>query len=78
VKIEGISELARKDLEQLNAACLKVLSLWAATFNTRMSAEIAIQNSKLLTGQYSPDEYIRAINPVWAENQNEIQRNGVK
>jgi raffinose/stachyose/melibiose transport system substrate-binding protein len=35
-----------------------------------MSAEIATLNSYLLTGQYSPDEYIAAINPIWAENFN--------
>jgi len=44
--------------------------MWAATFNAKMSAEFATQNSKLLTGKYSPDEWINAINPVWAENFN--------
>ena len=33
-----------------------------------MSAEIATLNSKLLTGKYSPDDYIKDITPIWAEN----------
>ena len=70
VAIEGISPLAQKNLDQFNAAQLKVPSLWAATYNTKMSAEISTLNSYLLTGQYSPDEYIAAINPIWAENFN--------
>ena len=70
VKIEGISPLAQKNLDQFNAAQLKVPSLWAATYNTKMSAEISTLNSYLLTGQYSPDEYIATINPIWAENFN--------
>ncbi len=70
VTIEGISPLLQKNLDQFNAAQLKIPSLWAATFNTRMSAEISTLNSKLLTGQYSPDDYIAAINPIWAENFN--------
>lgn len=68
IKIEGISPLLQKSLDQFNAAKTKVPSMWAATFNTKMSAEISTQNSKLLTGKYSPDDYIKAINPVWAEN----------
>ncbi|HEX3028532.1 MAG TPA: extracellular solute-binding protein [Clostridia bacterium] len=68
VKIEGISALMQKNLDQFNGAKIKVPSLWAAIFNTQMSAEIATLNSKLLTGKYSPDDYIKAINPIWAEN----------
>ncbi len=70
VVIEGISPLLQKNLDQFSAAQLKIPSLWAATFNTKMSAEISTLNSYLLTGQYSPDEYIAAINPIWAENFN--------
>lgn len=68
VKIEGVSPLLQKNLDQFDAAKIKVPSMWAATFNAKMSAEFATENSKLLTGQYSPDDYIKAINPVWAEN----------
>ena len=68
VEITDMSPLLKKNLDQFNAAQLKVPSLWSAVFNTKMSAEIATLNSKLLTGQYSPDDYIKAINPVWAEN----------
>lgn len=68
VKVEGISPLLQKSLDQFDAAKVKIPSMWAATFNTRMSAEISTLNSKLLTGKYSPDDYIKAINPVWAEN----------
>lgn len=70
VEIDGVSPLLQKNLDQFNAAQLKIPSLWAATFNTKMSAEISTQNSYLLTGQYTPDEYIAAINPIWAENFN--------
>ncbi len=62
------SPLLKKSLDQFNAAANKIPSMWAATFNTKMSAEFATQNSKLLTGQYSPDDYIKVINPIWAEN----------
>jgi raffinose/stachyose/melibiose transport system substrate-binding protein len=68
IAIEGISPLLQKSLDQFSAAKTKIPSFWAATFNAQMSAEIATQNSKLLTGQYSPDDYIKAINPIWAEN----------
>ncbi len=68
VKIEGISPLLQKSLDQFNAAKVKVPSMWAATFNTKMSAEISTLNSKLLTGKFSPEDYAKAINPVWAEN----------
>lgn len=68
VKIEGISPLLQKTLDQFSATTLKVPSLWSSVFNAQMSAEIATQNSKLLTGDYSPDDYIKAINPIWAEN----------
>lgn len=68
VKVEGISPLLQKSLDQFDAAKLKIPSMWAATFNTKMSAEISMLNSKLLTGKYSADDYIKAINPVWAEN----------
>ncbi|ACL75360.1 ABC transporter substrate-binding protein [Ruminiclostridium cellulolyticum] len=68
IKIEGISPLLQKSLDQFDAATLKIPSLWAATYNTKMSAEISTLNSKLLTGKYSPDDYIKEINPVWAEN----------
>ncbi len=68
VKIEGISPLLQKNLDQFNAATVKVPSFWAATFNAKMSAEFATENSKLLTGQYSPDDYIKVINPIWADN----------
>ena len=68
VVIEGISPLLQKNLDQFGAASTKVPSLWSAVFNTKMSAEISTLNSKLLTGKYSPDDYIKAINPIWAEN----------
>jgi raffinose/stachyose/melibiose transport system substrate-binding protein len=68
VTIEGISPLLQKTLDQFSAATLKIPSLWSAVFNTQMSAEIATLDSKLLTGDYSPDDYIKAINPIWAEN----------
>lgn len=68
VKIEGLSPLAQKNLDQFNAATLKVPSLWSAIYNTKMSAEITTLDSNLLTGDYSPDEFIKAINPIWAEN----------
>ncbi len=68
VKIEGLSALATKNLDQFNAATLKVPSLWSAIYNTKMSAEITTLDSNLLTGEYSPDDFIKAINPVWAEN----------
>ncbi len=68
IKIEDLSELTIKDIQQLDKAVLKVPSLWAIAFNTRMSVEIATQNSKLLTGSYSPDDYIKVINPLWIEN----------
>ncbi|HEX9061890.1 MAG TPA: ABC transporter substrate-binding protein, partial [Clostridia bacterium] len=68
VKIEGISPLQKKSLDQFNAVRIKVPSIWSAGFDSRMSAEIATQNSKLLTGKYSSDDYIKAISPVWAEN----------
>ena len=68
VKIEGLSALAQKNLDQFNAATLKVPSLWSAIYNTKMSAEITTLDSNLLTGEYSPDDFIKAINPVWAEN----------
>ncbi len=70
VKIEGISPLLQKNLDQFDKAKIKVPSFWAATFNAQMSAEIATQNSMLLTGDYSPDDYINTINPIWAENFN--------
>ncbi len=73
VKVENTSVLAKKDLEQLDMAGIKVPSMWSAAFNTRTSAEISVQNSKLLTGRYSPDEYIKAINPLWLENAKEIR-----
>lgn len=73
VRIENTSVLAKKNLEQLDMAEIKVPSIWSAAFNTRTSAEISIQNSKLLTGRYSPDEYIRVINPLWIENAKEIR-----
>ncbi len=72
VKIEGRTNLAIKEFEQLNSAKIKLPSLWSAVFNTRMSAEITIQNKKLLTGEYSSEEYIKAINPVWKENIKEL------
>ncbi len=68
VKVEGISPLLQKSLDQFDAASVKIPSMWAATFNTKMSAEISTLNSKLLTGKFSADDYIKAINPVWAEN----------
>ncbi len=68
IEIEGISPLLQKNLDQFDAAAIKVPSMWAATFNAQMSAEFATENSKLLTGQYSPDEYIGVINPIWAKN----------
>jgi raffinose/stachyose/melibiose transport system substrate-binding protein len=68
VKIEGVSPFLQKNLDQFDAAAIKVPSMWAATFNAQMSAEFATENSKLLTGQYSPDDYIKVINPIWAEN----------
>ena len=68
VKIEGMSELAKKNLDQFNAATLKIPSLWSAIYNTKMSAEITTLDSNLLTGDYSPDEFIKAINPIWAKN----------
>jgi raffinose/stachyose/melibiose transport system substrate-binding protein len=68
VKMEDISVLAKKDIKQLNAAKVKVPSIWSVAFNTRISAEIATQNSKLLTGRYSPNDYIKVINPLWIEN----------
>jgi len=68
IKIEDISPLMKKNLEQFEAATIKVPSIWAATFNAKMSAEYATENSKLLTGEYSPEEWIEAVNRAWAEN----------
>jgi raffinose/stachyose/melibiose transport system substrate-binding protein len=68
IKIEGMSDLAKKNLDQFNAAKLKVPSLWSAVYNTKMSAEITTLDSNLLTGEYSPDDFIKAINPVWQKN----------
>ncbi len=70
VKIEGISPLTQKGLDQFSAAQLKIPSIWSSIFNAETSAEISTQNSKLLTGQYSPDDYIKAMNPIWAKNFN--------
>lgn len=68
IKLEGMSELAKKNLDQFNAAKLKVPSLWSAVYDTKMSAEISTADSRLLTGQYSPDDFIKAINPIWKNN----------
>lgn len=68
VKIEGISPLLQKGLDQFSAAKQKIPSIWSSIFNAETSAEISTQNSKLLTGTYSPDDYIKAMNPVWAKN----------
>ncbi|QNU68199.1 extracellular solute-binding protein [Ruminiclostridium herbifermentans] len=68
IKIEGMSDLAKRNLEQFNNAKLKIPSLWSAVYNTRMSAEITTLDSNLLTGDYSPDDFIKAINPIWAKN----------
>jgi raffinose/stachyose/melibiose transport system substrate-binding protein len=68
VKIEGISPLTQKGLDQFSAAQLKIPSIWSSIFNAETSAEISTQNSKLLTGKYSPDDYIKAMNPIWAKN----------
>lgn len=67
-EVKITSPLLQKSLDQFNNAKIKIPSMWAATFNAKMSAEFATQNSKLLTGKYSPDEWIKVINPVWAEN----------
>ena len=68
IAIEGMSALAQKNYDQFSNAATKVGSLWAATFSTAMSAEIATRNSMLLTGTYSPDDYIKDISPIWADN----------
>lgn len=68
IEIEGMSELMQKNLDQFNGAQIKIPSIWTTTFNAKMSAEIATLNNMLLTGDYSPDDYIEAINPIWAEN----------
>ena len=68
IKIEGVSSLMQKNLNQFESAKIKVPSIWAATFNAKMSAEYATENSQLLTGQYSPDDWIEAVNRAWAEN----------
>ena len=68
VEIEGVSELMQRNLDQFDAAPVKVPSLWSAIFNARTSAEISTLNSMLLTGDYSSDDYIETINPIWAEN----------
>ena len=70
IAIDGMSALAQKNYDQFSNAKIKVGSLWAATFSTAMSAEIATLNSKLLTGSYEPDDYIKDITPIWAENFN--------
>lgn len=70
IAIEGMSDLAKRNYDQFSNAKIKVGSLWAATFSTAMSAEIATLNSKLLTGSYAPDDYIRDITPIWADNFN--------
>jgi raffinose/stachyose/melibiose transport system substrate-binding protein len=70
IAIEGMSDLAQRNYDQFSNAKIKVASLWAATFSTAMSAEIATLNSKLLTGGYAPDDYIRDVTPIWADNFN--------
>lgn len=70
VKIEGMSALAQKNYDQFSNAAIKVPSLWSSTFSAASSAEIGTLNSKLLTGQFSPDDYIKAFQPIWAENFN--------
>jgi len=67
-EVEITSGLLKRSLAQFDAAAVKIPSMWAATFNAKMSAEFATQNSNLLTGEYSPDDWIAAINPVWAGN----------
>lgn len=68
IKLTGLSKLQKKNLDQFNAAKLKVPSLWAAVYDPKMSAEISTADSKLLTGSYSPADFIKDINPVWKEN----------
>lgn len=68
IKLDGMSELAQKNFNQFNDAKLKIPSLWSAVYNAGTSAEITTADGKLLTGDYSPDNYIKDINPVWKEN----------
>jgi raffinose/stachyose/melibiose transport system substrate-binding protein len=67
-RISGVSPLLQKSLDQFSAAKIKIPSIWSSIFNAETSAEISTQNSKLLTGTYSPDDYIKAMNSVWAKN----------
>lgn len=68
IKLDGMSDLAKKNFDQFSAAKLKVPSLWSAVYDTKLSAEIATADSKLLTGQYSPDDFVKTINPLWLNN----------
>jgi len=68
IKIDGMSELAQKNFNEFNASKLKVPSLWASVYDTKMSAEISTADGKLLTGQYSPADFIKNINSVWKNN----------
>lgn len=68
IKIDGMSPLAQKHLDTFNAAKTKIPTLYSSIYNAKMSAEIDVNNAKLLTGSFSPDDFIKAINPIWAEN----------
>lgn len=68
VKIEGVSELMQKNLDHFNNADTKIASFLLNAMDARTSAEFASYGAKLLTGEYSSEEFADDFNKIWLEN----------
>jgi raffinose/stachyose/melibiose transport system substrate-binding protein len=68
IKLEGVSPLMQKNLDAYSAATTKIASIWLNSMDAKTATEFGKCTSNLLTGEYSPDQFIADFNPVWQAN----------
>lgn len=64
----NLSELAKANLDIHNGASIKQLTFGNYWFSSKMFAEFSTRGSQLLTGQYSGEEFAKAIAEAWSTN----------
>lgn len=65
---EATEPLMKKNLEDYNKAELKLPSLTLYAMDSKVNAEFSSLGSKLLTGDYTAEQFVEDFKNTWAEN----------
>lgn len=67
-RVENTNALVQKNIDLYNGTKLKIPSIMLNCMDTKTVAEFGTLGAKLLTGDYSAEQFVKDFNPTWKEN----------